>query len=653
MARVRALLGTVALLALTPLPAAAQPSSPEELAAAVARPGVVHISVTWHGWVRDKRTGEVFGGTAGYEVKTSCSGVVVSPDGYVATASHCVHTGPLGGGGALFEAAIADLGKTGRVRDAAKARKDFAEHGLAEGQNPDSPVDRLIQVERTEAGDTEPARDIAPATVVDLVAPEDGDVAVLKVPREHLPALEIRTEQTPVGTPILAIGYPGSTSTTVDPSLEPSNKNGQISARRTQGGRPFYEFSAAATHGMSGGPVVDMQGGVVGLVSQGSPGETQSFNFAASAQTLTEILKGKQIQVGVGQHDKDYRTGLDRYFEGDFNGAVEYFDAALAGSPGHQQATEYRKLAVGKGGVAGSTPTTLLVIFAIVCGCLAVATATAGTAVLVTRRKRLAALAGGSPAPTGFPATATPPGGYPATPPGGYAPTATPPGGYAAGGYPTATPPGGYTATPATPAGGYPAAPANSGGGYAAAPANPAGGYGTATPSGGYPVSPWAGPSATPQVNPVPQTAPTATPQAGFPVPAPIPPTVQQPIGPQGLAQQGLAQQGGPVAPVPSDPHPTATRHTPIPATEDGPTVSTSAPDLSALPAVLGVDPQPDRQRDTDQTERRETPAHQAEDQTEPRRGHVQPGTPLAGHPGPDQADDGDRADQGDEDRRP
>ncbi|WP_158851902.1 trypsin-like peptidase domain-containing protein [Saccharothrix deserti] len=385
----RALVIASALLALTAAPAAAsQPSSPEESAAAVARPGIVFVTVEWHGWVRDKRTGEVFGGADGYVVKATCSGAVIRPDGHVATASHCVHTGPQGGAGALFDAAIEQLAAAGRVGDRAAAKAQLVEHAVAEGASPDRPIDRAIQVERVEATGDGPIRDVAPATVVDLVAPTDGDVAVLKVPRDNLPSLEIRTDQTPVGTPILAIGYPGSAGATVDPSLEPSNKNGQISARRTQNDRPFYEFSAAATHGMSGGPVVDMEGRVVGLISQGAPGETQSFNFAAASSTLLDLLAGKDVKAELGAHDRDYRAGLDRYFAGDFDGAVEGFDDVLAASPGHLQATEYRRLAVERGGTAGGD-SVLLVVFAVLCAGVAVGTATAGTAIALTRRRRL------------------------------------------------------------------------------------------------------------------------------------------------------------------------------------------------------------------------------------------------------------------------
>jgi V8-like Glu-specific endopeptidase len=366
---------------------AAQPSSPEELAAAVARPAIVLVNVTWRGWVRDKQTGEVFGGTAGYEVKTSCSGVVIDPDGYVATASHCVHTGIHGGSGALFDAALAELGKAGRVGDPVKAKQALSQNALAEGASQDRPVDRQITVERMVPDGDKLKRDVAAATVVDLVAPDDGDVAVLKVPRNRLPSIELRTDDAPVGTPILAIGYPGSVP---DPNLEPSNKNGQISAHRTQEKRPFYEFSAAATHGMSGGPVIDTQGRVVGLISQGTPGETQSFNFATATSTLSDVLRRKEITVGLGPNDRNFRTGLDRYFAGDYNAAADYFDAVIEGSPTHVQAGEFRDRTAQKGGTP-SSGSTLLPLFALICGGVAVVAGGLGVLLIVRRRRAVTA----------------------------------------------------------------------------------------------------------------------------------------------------------------------------------------------------------------------------------------------------------------------
>ncbi|MET0136283.1 MAG: serine protease [Kibdelosporangium sp.] len=405
-ALMRALCAAVPTLLLATA-AYAQPASPEELAAAVARPSIVLVTVSWHGWVRDKQTGEVFGGTAGYDVRTTCTGAVIHPDGYVATASHCVHTGVDGGSSVLFEAAVGDLAKAGRIGDPAKAKQALAERALAEGAGPDLPVERRILVDRMVA---DGQRDSAPATVVDLVAPDDGDVAVLKVPRDHLPAIDIRPDAPPVGTPVLAVGYPAAAAGGIDENLEPSNKNGQISAHRTLRNRPFYEFSAAATNGMSGGPLVDNHGRVVGLVSQKSPGETQSFNFAAAATTLQGLLRDKGIRTD--SPDRDYRAGLDEYFAGDLDAAIERFDAALDSAPTHVQAASYRRKAIEQGGSPGSGGT-LLLILVIACGGITVAAAAMGFAGLAGRRRLLSTMD-------------TPPYGFP-IPPAPVQPAAIPP----------------------------------------------------------------------------------------------------------------------------------------------------------------------------------------------------------------------------------
>jgi serine protease Do len=346
------------------LPAAPAAVSPEEQAAAIARPAIVYIRTSWHGWVRDVRTGEVFGGAGGYRLTTACSGAVISRDGYVATASHCVADGE----GFLLDMAV------------------------AEGAEPGSPIGRDIQVEWDS--------DVAPATVVDLVAPTEGDIAVLDVPRSNLPAVELATGDVPVGTPVLAIGYPASTDEATDPTLEPSSKNGQVSNHRGQDGHPFLEISAAVTHGMSGGPVVDMRGRVVGVISQLSPGETQSFNLAASAETLAELSRGKDA---LGPTDRNYRTGLEAYFAGDHDTAVEYLDAVLAAVPGHPQATRYRDLAAERGGVPSSGDSTFVVLIS-VCAGVAVLTGAAGVT-LVARRRRL--LMNAPTPPYGFPIPVT------------------------------------------------------------------------------------------------------------------------------------------------------------------------------------------------------------------------------------------------------
>ncbi|MEU5693133.1 serine protease [Actinosynnema sp. NPDC020468] len=364
----RAALAVVALV-LFPATAFAQ-SSDDTRAAATARPAVVLVTVGWHGWVRDTRTGEVFGGRTGYDVAVTCAGTVISADGYVATASHCVHTGPLGGAGALFAAAVAELKKAGRVGDEGKAAAQFADHGVAEGASPDRPLDRDIRVERRDRD----GRDVAPATVVDLTAPDAGDVAVLKVERTGLPTVAIRPDAPEVGTEVTVLGH----SSTED--LEVDHRGGAIAGRREQNGKPYLEFAGTITRGQSGGPVVDGTGALVGVVGRVS---AESHTVAASASTLADLVRGKGIQLVPGPGDLAYRTGVERYFADDYDGAVESFDAALAA--GHPRAAEYRESALGRGGAATSPGT--LGLLAVLCGCLGLA-GLAGAVGMVVERSR-------------------------------------------------------------------------------------------------------------------------------------------------------------------------------------------------------------------------------------------------------------------------
>lgn len=325
-------------LVITALCAAGLVGGPTEHATAVALPSVVVVSTSWQGWVRDEQTGEVFGGTKGYRYTATCGGAVVDGDGFVATAGTCVGDGKNG----LLDLAVADLTAVGRVRDRTLARQQLAEHAVVEGARTGSPVQPRVEVTRD--GDS------VPATVA-----AQGDVALLHVPWRGLPALEVAAGDVPVGAPVLVLGHvaDGSMPTVAD-------------AHVTRRHAPFFEINAPGTNG---GPVVDLRGRLVGVVSQ---------DVSVSAVSLGG-------DIGLGPVDRDYRTGLDAYFAGDYDKAVEYLDAVLGASPGNTQARQYRDLAVSHGGSTAGNG--LLIAFIVVCGVIAVGSGAAGT-VLATRRRR-------------------------------------------------------------------------------------------------------------------------------------------------------------------------------------------------------------------------------------------------------------------------
>ncbi|MEV6523551.1 trypsin-like peptidase domain-containing protein [Longispora sp. NPDC051575] len=385
-------LGLAALLGLVVVgvgaPAGAAPPSAEERAAAIARPAIVIVEIRWQAWVRDTKTGEVFGGKDGYRIVSSCTGFGVHADGLLVTAGHCVDPGAEGIGRALFGIVAQELAAVGRVGDNNKAVAALLDRAVAEGPEKDSPVSREVVVHRGVRVDDRTVDDPLPAEVVHILPHSRGDVAVLKVERGRLPALEIIDgSDLPVGTPILAIGFPGSADRISDPTLEPSAKDGRISNRRTIAGVPFYEVSAASTGGMSGGPVVDQSGRVIGLVSSAPAGEPQAFNFMAASSLVAGVLRGKEIPNGLGPVDRNYRSGLKQYYAGHHKSAIEYFDAVLKASPSHQQAWEYRRL-------AGQTPGSSAVPSLVIALCALVAVGTGVVAVFLFMLRRTAAAGG-------------------------------------------------------------------------------------------------------------------------------------------------------------------------------------------------------------------------------------------------------------------
>ena len=132
-----------------------------------------------------------------------------------------------------------------------------------------------------------------PATVV-LFDPE-RDVAILWAPQVGAAALPASNGQR--GTPAAVIGYPGGGSEAISPAVLDTSTvaNGRDIYNDGLVDRSIWILSADVRPGNSGGPVVDLQGGVLGLIfaaSSTDPGQ-------AYALTNDEITP--DVRAGVGR----------------------------------------------------------------------------------------------------------------------------------------------------------------------------------------------------------------------------------------------------------------------------------------------------------------------------------------------------------------
>ena len=112
---------------------------------------------------------------------------------------------------------------------------------------------------------------------------DDVDLAVLEVNSVGEPIISLADgSDLCVGQRVLAIGNPLG--------LERTVSDGLISSMRDSGGFQTIQITAPVSHGSSGGPLLNMQGSVIGITYL-TYEEGQNLNFAIGIKTLKWFLK--------------------------------------------------------------------------------------------------------------------------------------------------------------------------------------------------------------------------------------------------------------------------------------------------------------------------------------------------------------------------
>ena len=117
-----------------------------------------------------------------------------------------------------------------------------------------------------------------------LASDPDKDLAIIKVNGRNLPFLQIGDmESLRVGDHVVAIGSPLG--------LEGTVSDGIVSALRDVSKTKWIQTTAPVSHGNSGGPLLDMNNHVVGVITWGINLQLgQNLNFAAPADEIKVLL---------------------------------------------------------------------------------------------------------------------------------------------------------------------------------------------------------------------------------------------------------------------------------------------------------------------------------------------------------------------------
>lgn len=122
------------------------------------------------------------------------------------------------------------------------------------------------------------------------------DLAVLQVPPSDVVPLRYATSKVNVGQKIFVCGNPRG--------MESSFSEGIISAKRVIEGTSILQISAPISPGSSGGPVVNSQGDVVGVVTAFVQGG-QNLNLAVDVKYLSTLVLSKKSAVAYSPRAED------------------------------------------------------------------------------------------------------------------------------------------------------------------------------------------------------------------------------------------------------------------------------------------------------------------------------------------------------------
>lgn len=280
-------------------------------AALLAAPSIVGIDAEISGRLRDDGGGSDYT----YDLGFGGTGFFASSDGYIVTAAHVaaptdeqVHTD-------FVDERIDDIEHCVRTTtDSCRSVELRDEPALLQRTSVDN-VRITLHVQTQDMSADEVGLS---ARLVAGSASGQKDVAVLKVDAQDAPVLLLAQWLASVDTPVAVEGYPESKQEAADP-LIPTVTSGRVTDTRA-GDEGFaaaatvVETDARIEHGNSGGPGVDPNGDVVGIVSYGP---SVGVSYLISAGDVAGVLASTAAKNQLGRADTLWRGGLTAQSQGD------------------------------------------------------------------------------------------------------------------------------------------------------------------------------------------------------------------------------------------------------------------------------------------------------------------------------------------------
>jgi S1-C subfamily serine protease len=284
------------------------------------------------------------------EVPLVGSGFVVNPDGYILTNAHVVSDETIKRLvlaeviNEVVNAALDGLKKEEKeaVTADTAAFRAYGESVYAQIlAKTNFKIDKKVNVVDP-SGKYEKVADLVnngfPAAVVKAGSDfmkDNRDVALIKIEASDLPALKLSKSENPgIGTKIFVFGFPVTAEFTRSSLLESTVTQGVVGALRDSFKKEFkiIQSDAKMSQGSSGGPMIDVNGDVIGIITYQTGAKLQesgdNFAFAIPARIGQEMLDDASVQNQPGNYQAHMRAGFELMRAKRCKKAIEEFELA-------------------------------------------------------------------------------------------------------------------------------------------------------------------------------------------------------------------------------------------------------------------------------------------------------------------------------------
>jgi len=190
---------------------------------------------------------------------------------------------------------------------------------------------------------------VTPVAVSDFT---QDDVAILHADLNDTPSVTLDNSNTvAVMDTLTVIGFPGNGDATNDPTnlLTPSINTATVSAiKENNDGAALIQVGGNVEHGDSGGPALDANGNIVGVVSFGGP-DTQGITaFLRSSNSALALLQGTSVDTKPGVFERTWEQAFSDYaasYPGHWRTAARELNALASAYPDFKGVAPYQTYA--------------------------------------------------------------------------------------------------------------------------------------------------------------------------------------------------------------------------------------------------------------------------------------------------------------------